>query len=300
MKEVPEEIFTRLQKLLKSEASFRKSGSVAEAEAFAAKALELMAEYNLSKSDISLEDKPKMGDVTMDYQDIFPKNEGTWIKDLYHTISYYNYCRAINFVQDLSDIHRDEYDAMNKAAKKESKQGVSYKARMAFKERFFTKDWDFKQIVTIRLIGEEHNVEMTKYIIDQLINKAKPLARAAWKGYDKASWHELGLEDEWAPKEKRGQYLRGFLSGFVTGISVKLSATKKKMETDKPQIATMALTLRNQVEDYYKVKFKDAGKTHKGGGNKSEHGNNKGFEKGLETQINKGLGTNELNQKLLN
>ena len=298
MGNIPEEIFTRLKKLLKSEESFRKTGSVAEAAAFAAKALELMAEYNLSKSDINLEDKSKIGDVTMDYRDIFPKNEGTWVKDLYHTVAYYNYCRAINFVQDLCDLHREEYDIMRKAAEKESEDNLSYKKRIEFKEKWFTKTWGHKKVLTIRLIGEENNVEITKYIIDQLISKARSLARESWKLYDKEFIEQF--DDYSSPKEKRGQYIRGFLTGFVSGISTKLSVTTERILKEKPQIATMELSLRNNVEDYYKSKFTDSGKKSKGGNTKSEHGNIEGFKKGLETQINKGLDTNSLNQKLLN
>lgn len=283
--ETPDHILQRLQKLLRKAESAKKTGSVAEAEAFAMKAQEIMAEYNLSMQDVSLEDKPKMGDIQMDAKDIFPKNQGTWIRDLYHTIAYYNYCRAINFVVDLADLYPEEYAKLN--------DNYGTKSWADLYDKFYDKKGEDRTITTIRLIGEAHNVEMTKYIVDQLINKAKPLARHAWKAYQ-------DNPPRFDVMEKKGQYLRGFLSGFVTGISIKLAANKKRMETDKPELTTMALVLRDQVDDYYKEKFKTADKKIRSGGTKSEHGQEEGIKKGLETDINKGLGTNDLNQKLLN
>ncbi len=295
MKEIPENILKRIKKLLNHAEGAKKVGSLAEAETAALKAQELMAEYNLAIHDIDLnqEEGPRVGDLILDPFDLNFKNEGDWIIQLYHVISYYNYCRAINREESLSDILKDEYKAMRKRVDDcPSGSEEYYKASRAFNKRFYKRNYDDKTMRTIRLVGEPINIEMTKYIVDQLISKVRPLVNESWHIYNNQEWHDGVME-------KKGQFRRGFLMGFVRGVQRKLADQKKNMEIKQPLLKTMALTLTNKVDLWVNQNISFSKSKMRSGGTKSNDGSTMGYVAGLKTNINKGIKSNQLNQKLL-
>lgn len=304
MKEIPENILKRIKKLLNLADGAKKVGSIAEAESAALKASELMAEYNLAIHDINLheDDTPKVGDLILDHFDLNFKNEGDWVIQLYHVISYFNYCRAINREDDLWWVDKKNYDAMCFERNRHPNGSDSWsKVNREIYKKYYTRGWKEKKIKTVRLVGEPMNIEMTKYIVVQLINKVRPLVKDAWKQYDETPFIPDYIETDlgYTVKEKKGQFRRGFLMGFVRGVQRKLSDQKKNMEIKQPQLKTMALTLTNKVDLWVDQNIKFSKGRMRSGGSKSNDGSTMGYAAGLKTTINKGVGSNQLNQKLL-
>lgn len=243
--EIPENILNKLKKLLNKANSAKDIGSSSEAELFAAKAQQIMAEYNLELSQIKLEeDKPRVGKNYLDPKELNKKNQGKWLFKLYKVICDFNYCNAI-----------------------------------------FT----FKQDSLI-LIGESHNVEMVKYIVTQLSERVKPILKNEWAKHKKLPQEE---------QEKKGQFIRGYLIGFVHGIHSKLSTERVILHKKKPQIGTMALILTNKVEKFMEEEIETESVKNKGSHSKSEVGYSLGYSKGLNTSIDKGLTNSPLNHKQL-
>lgn len=244
--EVPENILKRLKKLLNMAKGAEEIGSASEAEIFAAKAQQIMAEYNLELSQISLEeDKPKVGKDYLKPEEVNRKNQGKWLFRLYTCICYYNYCKAIlTFAED-----------------------------------------------SLILVGEPHNVEMVKYIVTQLSERVKPILKNEW-----AKHRKLPKEEQ----EKKGQFIRGYLIGYVHGINYKLHTEKEILHKKRPEIQTMALVLRDAVVKFVEEEMKTQTSKFKGKPTKSQAGYELGYNKGLNTSIDKGLTNNPLNQKQLN
>jgi hypothetical protein len=95
MTKITDELYEKLQKLLRKAESARELGSLAEAEAFAMKAQAILMEYNMAMEDVDLEDKPKVEGPHITDKDFLPKNEGRWLVLLYQVIARYNMCRAV-------------------------------------------------------------------------------------------------------------------------------------------------------------------------------------------------------------
>ena len=151
--EIPKNIYEKLQKLLRKADSAKEVGNLAEAEAFANKASEILMEYNLSREQIDLEDKPKVvrDHIPNTMKDFLPKNEGRWLVLLYNVIARHNLCRIVT--------HED------------GRKGLS-------------------------VMGEKINIEIVRYICDQLEAKIRILVKQAYRDY-------RGLE-------KKNAFIRGF------------------------------------------------------------------------------------------
>lgn len=91
----------------------------------------------------------------------------------------------------------------------------------------------------IYLIGKPSNTELCWYIIEQLINRLRPMAREAFKVY--------------TGPEKRNTFIRGFYRGAVQGIHKQLAEKARKEEYDADQdrsnglLGTTALMTVNMV-----------------------------------------------------
>lgn len=86
-----EKIIDRLRKLLRHERSARSVGNVAEAEAFAAKIQQQLDSYNLSLSEIDIEEaRSSVDSETTDY-----KVQLVWQRHLLSTIAGINGCKVV-------------------------------------------------------------------------------------------------------------------------------------------------------------------------------------------------------------
>lgn len=239
--EVPESILNKIKKLLNHADSATKIGSLAEAEVAAAKANELLMQYNLSIDKVDrLEKKPQIEEQIISPDNLFPKNEGKWMIDLWNTISKYNFCKIITINGGMGGFY---------------------------------------------FIGQKHNKEITQYIVEQLEVKIRELARESFRNY-------IG-------PEKRGTFIRGFLSGAVTGIYHKLKAEREKIKEAQNNEMT-ALIL---VKDADLIEFVEKNHTNLRPGRStslsSRSGRELGYEAGKGLSINKGVAGNSANQKLI-
>lgn len=293
MKEIPKDKLAKIKKLFKWADSKKKSGDEVDqqqAETAILQAQKLLAEYNLSMSDVDLSDdqKEKVASEILQ-EDLTPKNEGEWLIYLYHVIARYNFCRCIN-----RDVSSYEYDpegykeAEKGLAKLENGSDEWYKARYYFRNKYFKKNWDFKSRKGIRLIGEPTNMEIVRYIVDQLKNRVRGFGKEAYKVYINAGG-----------EEKKNAFLRGYYSGFVQGIGTKLSRQKESMEKKEELMASMALVKTNEIQKWVDENITLGAGSKRGGNYKADDGNTMGYIKGLKTDIRQGLNKNDLNQKLL-
>lgn len=238
--DIPKEIYERLQKLLRKAESAKAMGSLAEAEAFANKATELLMEYNLSRENIDLEDKPKVIRDWIKDKNFLPKNEGRWLILLYFTICKHNLCRGIT--QD--DGH----------------EGFS-------------------------IVGEKVNVEIVRYICDQLEVRLRGMAKAAYKTY--------------YGSEKKNAFVRGFLLGAIQGIDVKLSQHLREMVVSNANITALVVVKNKAIAEFVDQEFGTL-RSGRGARYSAQDGKAQGFEAGKNIDIHKGVGKGAIDRNLLN
>lgn len=99
MTQIPESVIKKIQKLLSLADGAAKVGSMAEAENAAAKAQQILIEYNLSLEEVnSFKDQKKV--ITDEYIDpskLYMGKEGKWIFKLYQVIAQNNLCTIISY-----------------------------------------------------------------------------------------------------------------------------------------------------------------------------------------------------------
>ena len=240
--DIPKHIYEKLQKLLRKADSAKEVGNLAEAEAFANKATEILMEYNLSREQIDLEDKPKVvrEHITNQDKNFLPKNEGRWLVLLYRIIANHNLCRVVT--------HED------------GRFGLS-------------------------IMGEKINIEIVRYICDQLEAKIRILVKEAYRNYN-------GLE-------KKNAFIRGFYLGAVQGIDDKLRDNKEEMVKANPNITALVIVKDRAVVDFMKQEFPRLSKG-RSASYSAQDGKGLGYQAGKNVAINKGVGNGSLGRNLLN
>jgi hypothetical protein len=142
----------------------------------------------------------------------------------------------------------------------------------------------------ISIVGERQNVAMALYIMEQLVEKIKVAFKISYKEYK-------GPENE-------KLFRRGFLTGAVTAINLKLSIQERKAKEEEMKrggnsLALMVVDKRKKAHDYLKELFPHSKTINtKKVQLRSEDGFNKGVEAGRGIDINKGL--TPTNNKRLN
>lgn len=136
------------------------------------------------------------------------------------------------------------------------------------------------------IFGERHNIDIVKYLHDQLRVKIKRLSLEAWKEYK-------GLE-------KRNTFLRGYKKGVVMGIKTKLydqqQAQMKKYEGMPGLVKVNTEAINKTVAREIGPLGKSRSRTLSG-----QEGKEKGYRDGYNMNINKGISNRASNsQKLLN
>jgi hypothetical protein len=146
------------------------------------------------------------------------------------------------------------------------------------------------------LIGTGTNIQVVWYIIDQLSNRLRLMAKAAFKVYD--------------GKEKRNTFIRGYYLGAVKGIQVQLAenaarekynatqATQSMLNQIQPtedqsmalSIASMQVTIMRKNTDYMHSTFSVGSSKSSAPKSKSIGGRAQGYEAGKSININGGLG----------
>ena len=130
-------------------------------------------------------------------------------------------------------------------------------------------------VMAIRVFGKRENIDAVLMLSSQLIHRLKEMVKVSWKSYE--------------GYEKKNTYMRGYLTGAVTGIGVKLA--ENQIEIEKANIGMTALmvtsdkVIKSAIEDFYKGGLKSStNKRLKGTG-----GLQNGFRDGKNMSINKAI-----------
>lgn len=138
----------------------------------------------------------------------------------------------------------------------------------------------------IYIFGERHNIDIVKYLHDQLRVKIKRLSLEAWKEY-------RGLE-------KRNTFLRGYKKGVVVGIEKKLY---DQQQEQMKKYEGMPGLVKVNMEAIDKTVAREVGPLGRSRSRalSGQEGRNRGFKDGYNMNINKGISNQAgSSQKLLN
>jgi hypothetical protein len=211
MEKEKEALIDKIRKLLEKSESAKSLGSQAEAEAFAMKAQQLMFDYQIEAEEVRKASggKFKMKQAIINFEALTNRHESDWVDKLIRSLARGNLCLAV---------------------------GLSYGAPSVYDNPSDWREGD------IWIGGQPENIEMTQYMLDQLLSRARIMAKESFKKY--------------SGDEKRNTYIRGFLRGFALGIGEKLMANLSLYQEDTTNPAAIMIVNNNQaVQLYTKSKF---------------------------------------------
>jgi len=246
--EATPEMIEKIKKLLAKADSAKEIGNIAEAEAFAIKAQQMMLQYNIDRAKLLAEtgQKYQMNEFHIDWAGKTNRHESDWVKELVISVAFGNLCKPI----------------------------ILSNSRPGF----------------VAVLGQKHNVELVEYIVDQLVERARPMAKEVFKDY-------RGME-------KRNTFIRGFLRGFAIGLKDKYmeEISKAKQQYDADNTNPMGLMIINNGEVL--AKFVNQKYPHLGYAKSTRLSGSGGYEKGKiagkNINISKGVGGSAINRKTLN
>lgn len=239
--ETNESVIAKIQKLINLQEGAEAVGSIHEAENAAMRVQEYLLKYNLSISDVKtakIAEKAKIGVTNFDLNPHQAKTEANWVRNLFWAISKYYLCKALH--NAYTPGYFGKYD-----------QG------------------------TMRIIGEENNVAIVMYTVEQLLSKIHISEKLSWKSY-----HGY---------EKRNAFKRGFLIGAVNGIEKKLEDQQRKMVEENNSMALMVITKKKELSEYVNTHFR-VKSTSSNSRLSGIDGKTRGYEAGYNMNINKGMG----------
>lgn len=136
------------------------------------------------------------------------------------------------------------------------------------------------------IFGEKTNVEIVKYICDQLEVRIRILAKEAYRSYQ--------------GHEKRNAFYRGFFFGAVEGIDAKLSENKQEIIKNNENLYGLIVRKNEEVNKAVKETYGGTLGRGKGTRTSAAHGREIGYQKGKSMEIHKGVGgSGAYGQKLL-
>lgn len=240
MTEQHKTIIERVQKLMQLEQGAKEIGSLEEAANAAEKVQRLLMKYNLEMSDISRHTPEEAQSIgRMKYQDVKArKNEGQWIYRLYSVLATHNFCDIV-----FTTFYDPEQKKKNKY---------------------------------VNLIGTKENVEVVKFLAEQLEARLRILEGRAWN-----SGSHYG--------EKRGAFRRGYFMGAAQGIGHQLDIAKQQMIRDSPQTSALVVQTDKQLAEAVAALFPNLrmGKAPKR--LSGQQGAAHGFRDGSSMSINSGI-----------
>lgn len=248
---IPPDLLQKLEKLLALKDGAESVGNTHEAEAAAGRVTALLMKHNLGLFEAQTEimkRKILAQEEEFDLNDLQSKTEAEWVLKLFNVIATHNMCKCIHHIK-----RRQKYD-----------QG------------------------TVGIIGTKTNIEITYYVVDQLINKIKIAHRLAWKIYQTYG------------TEKANTFKRGFLVGAVAGIASKLAQVREEVEQEiklsgaqhAENMQLMVIANKDAIQKYTEEAYPDLRKT-KGRKLSGADGKRKGYESGSNMNIQQGMGSSK-------
>lgn len=217
--------------------------SLAEAETAAKKAQYLIMKYNVEEAEIAGGQQASVEESTYPLWKIEKAQEAKWIPNLFHSIAKFNFCTVLT-----------------------GKKWVEGKRRKV-----------------LYILGESHNVEMVRYLGEQLVHRIRSIRKKSWESYQGDEGYHM--------------YLRGFMKGAAYGIHEQLKSNQEEFATDES--TAIIISKKNQIiEDYLAEHYPNL-KSGRSSGTRSNSGFRDGVKTGKNLNINGGL-TGKNGSRLLN
>lgn len=131
------------------------------------------------------------------------------------------------------------------------------------------------KVMSLRIYGEDHNIEMTGFMFDQLVPRIRTLAKQSYKTYE-------GFET-------KNTYIRGFLHGCVIGLNTMLDKLRKEEEAANNKVTALILVKENAVNTYLEENSLVAKGTHNSRKLQGGDGQWDGYVEGKNMTLQKGL-----------
>lgn len=239
-----ETLIEKIKNLLKKAESVKAMGNLAEAEAFSMKAQELMLKHSVEAEEIrrSTGAKMQMKLTVWNWDELTNRHESDWVKNLILSLCAGNMLRVITLSPN------GHYTASN-------------------------PDYKWKE-ADLAILGQPENIELTRYMLDQLISRARPMSKEAFKTY-------LG-------SEKRNTFIRGFLRGFAEGVGIKLAESLDKYKNES-ETGLMIINNNQALSTFVRSKFPSLGTGSSGHSLKGQGGIATGREAGKNTSVHRGI-----------
>ena len=240
----PESIIEKVQKLIALQKGAEEIGSLEEAANAAEKVQTLLLKYNLEMDDISRHDPDKdqkMGRAK--YQEVIAKkNEGMWIYRLYAVLADHNFCDVVYTNYRMDNGKRNKY---------------------------------------VNLIGKKDNVQVVKFLADQLELRLRSLEVKAWNKTGRFT------------NEKRNAFRRAYLLGACQGIDSQLGEVKRRAMRDNSQVQGLVLANDIKLQEALAQLFPNLKTGRRTKGYSAYMAGSLGYRDGKEIQIQKGMGSGE-------
>ena len=245
--EVPDSLLEKIQKLMRLKDN--KAASQGEIENASSMITALLLKYNLSMSQVESHGEkmdPKIQDNLVNLNGKQTRHEASWLNTLFAVIAKFNMCKTLN------------------------RAGRNGKDDMG----------------SVIVIGSAMNIEIVIYVVNDLADKIRSMASAAWSGYE-------GIE-------KRNTFRRGYLRGCVAGIFTRLDDDEQqrmeesKLSLEGQQMGLMVMNNNQALGNYIGEKFLVRSAT-KSKSLSGVSGYNQGFAAGQGMNINNNHGQRRLN-----
>ena len=234
-----EKLIKTIQNLLDLAAD---KSSVHEAETAAKKAQELIMKYNIEEAALHGGKQAAIKDEEYLIYKHQIHEEGKWLRDLFHAVAKHNFCQIV--------------------IGKTRVKGVAKR----FPDKYYWMDKFY-------ILGEADNVELVKFLSEQLMHKLREAFKQDWELY--------------TGDESKGIYMRSFFKGAASGVYWKLAEQQEQFSKDE---STNALILRKDaaVTEYKHTKWPKLGKSRNTSATSNEGWSN-GYSAGKSANINAGL-----------
>lgn len=239
-------IIERVQKLLEFQKGAEVIDSLEEAANAAEKVQKILFKYNLEMADVtrhSPEKKSAMGKAS--YREVSAKkNEGQWIYSLYTVLAQHNFCQVILTYYRMGNGKRNRY---------------------------------------VNLVGTRENVQVVKFLAEQLESRIRVLEGRTWNAEGKYF------------EEKRNAFRRAYFLGACQGIDSQLDEAKCRAMQESEQVTALVVQTDKQLKEAVALIFPDLLKSRRMRRPSADVGGSLGYRDGKGMNINRGINGGENN-----
>lgn len=236
-------IIEKVQKLLELQKGAEVIGSLEEAANAAEKVQKLLFKYNLELADITRHEPEKKSEINKGvYREVnAKKNEGQWVYQLHTVLAQHNLCSVVLTSYRMENGKRNKY---------------------------------------VNLIGTKENVQVVRFLAEQLENRLRVL--------EKQVWNDEGRHYG----EKRNSFRRGYFMGACAGIGSQLDEAKRRAMQGSVQVTALVVQTDKQLREAMDRLFPRLRSSRRSRGPGAVAGSNFGYRDGKSMSINNGINGN--------